>query len=221
MGTKHPTAGTITKGTKKYAIYQAILEFPSDQFTCKDIHKVVAKKRPDIDLYTVQNAVGFLFVKARIIKKTEKVREAEDSGRKLVIYERNLKAKQPIVREPGMRAKRKPIKKQSAARQAAGRAPTLTSTELGESVIDYINHLQNRVGELAIECDKNMTQLGDEKRAHQKTKDSMQYKIAELEKANDALKKQAEQGGGRRSFNTQDVLDFKERQRRTQDGVGS
>jgi len=215
MGTKRTNtlAGTIRRGSVKHVIYEAMMAHKSNTFCSKDIYDQITKKRPDIQMQTVQNMVGFIFVKMKIVNRTDRVREAENSGRKLKIYERNAKAKQPIVREKGIGPAKQPKRKYT--RKTKVEAPTLTALEMGESMIDYINHLQERVGELAVDYDKALTSFGDEKRAHQKTKDSMQYKLTELEKANEALKKQVAQRGSGRTFNTESVLDFKKRKAET------
>ncbi len=220
MGTKRTNslAGTIRRGSVKHVIYEAMMGHKSDTFCSKDIYDRITKKRPDIQMQTVQNMVGFVFVKMKIVKRTDRVKESAESGRKLKVYERNAQAKQPIVREKGIGPAKQPKRKYT--RKAKVAAPTLTALEMGESLIDYVNHLQERVGALAVECDKALTNFGDEKRSHQKTKDSMQYKITELEKANDALKTQAEQKGSGRTFNTESVLDFKKRKAESH-GVGN
>ena len=217
MGT-NTLAGTIRKGSVKHVIYEAIRDYPSDSFVCKDIFAKIADKRPDIKLQMVQNMVGFIFIKMKIVVKTPRVREAEGSARKLIIYERNAKATQPIIREPGIGPVKKPKKK--VVEKKGPVAPSLTATQLGETVIDYINHLQERVGNLAVELDATQKSLRQEKKAHQQTKDAMQYKVAELQKANDALKTQAKQSGSGRSFNTKEVLDFQKR-KANEHGVGN
>jgi hypothetical protein len=203
-------AGTMRKGSVKHIIYDAMMAFPNDRFTSLDILNITSKKYPDIQRQTIQNMIGFIFVKMKIVKKTELVRESPDSGRKLIIYERNAKAKQPVIREQGIGPAKKPRK---TARKKAEPTPVVNAAELGESVIEYINHLQERVGSLAIELDEANKLNHAQKRELQGKIDSLQYKYTELTKAKEALETQIKQGvTSNRTFDTSGVLDFKKRQ---------
>ena len=202
-------AGTIRRGSVKHLIYEAMMAHKKDAFTAQDIYDKITKKNPDIQKQSVQNMLGFIFVRMKIVKKTDRVREAVDSGRKLKVYERISQAKQPVIREPGLGPVKKP--KKAAPKKTQKADPNLTALEMGESVIDYVNHLQERVGTLAIELDNANKTIRTQGKEWQRKLDALQYKYTELGKANEALKTQIKQSGSGRNFDTSAILDFKQR----------
>jgi len=204
-------AGTITKGSMKYVTYMAMMDLKSDQFTCQEIYDMIKERRPDIKKQVVQTHISTDFVKMRIVKKTDRLRELPDSARKNVVYERNPMATQPIIREKGI-GPAKPRTKPQPKKVNESAAPILSAVELGETIIDFIKHLQENLANTLVSLDESQKALRQEKKAHQVTKDSMQYKVNGLEQANKALEKQLRDKVGGRTFNTESVLEFKKRQ---------
>ena len=202
-------AGTIQRGSVKHLIYEAMMAHKSDTFTAQEIYDKTTKKNPDIQKHSVQNMVGFVFVRMKIVKKTDRVKEAKDSGRKLKIYERIATAKQPVIREPGIGPAKKPRKTTPKKTNEAN--PNLTALEMGESMIDYINHLQARVGVQAIELDEANKTIRTQGKELERKLDALQYKYVELGKAHEALKTQIKQSSKGRAFDTSAILDFKQR----------
>lgn len=209
---KHPTAGTIRKGSIKHTIYEAMITYPSDTFTCQDIYKGIEKDHPEIKLTALQNMIGFIFVKMKIVKKTDKTRESAESGRKLVIYERVEKAKQPLIYDPeatDRQGNKVTPKRKYTRRKKPGIPAEIDALQLGEAVIDYIKYLQSRVTDLALDVRTSVDKSSSMEKSLQQQVNAKQYEIDGLKKQVDDLTKKL--ASKQKTFSTKDVLDFQKR----------
>ena len=211
---KNAMKGKIRKGTKMHIVYQAMVDFPTDTFTSNDIWEKVIEVDKDITLLNVQNIIGSVFKKMKLTKPTTITRLGK-TGRQIKVYERDLTTTQPVLYYPSLH-KKSPSAPHStnipssstSSSKAKGPIPEIVDAlQLGEAMIDYLNHLQYRVSDLlqtTIEIKgKARTQESDLTRKI----NVLTYENDGLKKANATLTTKLAQKS--KTFNTSDVLNFK------------
>ena len=164
-------------------------------------------------MHTVQTLTGSRFKKLGIVKKTDEKRKSKGTNRMVSVYQYLPEAVQPIISKqseasPPAESSKTP-KKVSKKQKVSSLPEEITATGLGESIIEYINNLQDRIGNLALTLKENIEKSKMSMGYLKKQIHTLTYQNDGLKKANaDLTKKLANKS---RTFNTKDVVDFQNR----------
>jgi hypothetical protein len=191
---KQVMKGKIYKGSAVHAIYEVIMTQPNEKFIIREIGRV-------------QNVVTRL-TKMGIVEQTDKKRYSIDAKRQVPIFRRYDDVPQPTIHEKSDAVNRKTKTKQPFPKKK-DTPNEVSATELGESVIAYVNHLEGRVSDLALSLRDVQGKAKTQEGALRKEIQTLNYQIDGLKRNNEDLQKKVNAKGS--TFNTSRITDFKQR----------
>lgn len=194
----------IRTGTKVHCIYETAATKPGD-FTVREIYLEVKKQYPAVKISHVENLFS-KWAQVGFIKKTGKKKKIKGATRKTTAWYLDLQKPQPVIigaaKKPA--AKKRPVKK--------GLPAEIDALALGEAVIDYINHLQSRVSDLALDVRSIKDKAATQERALKREVGQLTYQIDGLKKNNADLQKRLADSQKRKGLKLDPIIDFKARQ---------
>jgi hypothetical protein len=207
-GTKNAMAGKIYKGSMNHIIYEAIMTHPKDTFTYKDVMGGLIKDHPNLSMSKLMNTVS-RFIRMGLIERSKKTREAS-SGRKVSVFRRVEKAKQPLIYDPNAKDQLGNSKPKRKYKKKAPEIPEeIDATQLGAAMIDYLRYLQKKVRSLVLEVRDAKEKANTQVKEATRQVNIVRHEMDGLKKINEDL--QTKLANKSRTFNTKDVLNFKRR----------
>jgi hypothetical protein len=209
-------------GTQIHSIYEAVITHPQDTFTSRQIWTAAGQVQPNVSLIYVQNTFSRWAQKGFLEKTGEIINTGKPNHILWRIKDLNVAAVKVIgkIKETAKAPNDKDkngIRKKSPAIKQHGLPPQVDALQLGEAIIDYINHLQNSAGELKNRISQLGIQLREMKSGYatelqklQKEVDVLRYRNNGLVQTNAELTKKI---NSRRLLNTAHITEYQKNKR--------
>jgi hypothetical protein len=202
-----------------HVIYEAMMTHPESIFTSKDILDGIREDYPKFTPVRMVGLLGVKFVNMGILEKTEEVRKSP-AGRTIAVFHRIEKAEQPLIYDPD--AKDQLGKSKMNIKKRKKKAPEIPeeidALQLGVAIIDYINHLQDRLRNSILNSKSSTEAQNTQLKEKERQLNVLRHEMDGLKKNNADLGTKL--ANKNRTFSTKEVLDFKRRKAESS-GIGN